>query len=112
MYYQGISTSLILVAVGAVLAFAINATVSGINIHAIGVILMLVGIIGLLLSLIMLGGESGFYPRRRRYYRPGPDYVDDDVTPPHEHRRVDTHDVIYEDDRGARTERVRRTREP
>lgn len=107
--YQGTSTSLILIAVGAILAFAINATVSGINVHAIGVILMIVGLIGMLMSLIVFG-EWASYPRRRRYYRPPPDYLDeDDVVPPHEHRRVDTKDVVYEDDRsGPRVERERR----
>ena len=36
MYYSGISTSLMLVVLGAILAFAVNLTVTGINIHAIG----------------------------------------------------------------------------
>ncbi len=106
--YQGMSTSLILIAVGAILAFAISATVSGINVHAIGVILMVVGVIGMLISLIVFG-EWASYPRRRRYYRPPPDYPEDeDIVPPHEHRQVDTRDVVYEDRSGPRVERIRR----
>ena len=46
-------TSLILIAVGAVLAIAIDYQVSGIDIKAIGGILLVVGIIGLLYSLLV-----------------------------------------------------------
>jgi hypothetical protein len=55
----------------------VNATVSGLNIHAIGVILMLVGIIGLVLSLVFWSswGGPGYVGRRRTTYvdevRPG-----------------------------------------
>ena len=49
---MGISLSILLVAVGAVLTWAVSAEVSGIDINAVGVILMIVGAIGLLLSLV------------------------------------------------------------
>ena len=48
---MGVGTSLVLFAVGAVLRFAVSVTTTGFNIHAIGVILMIVGGIGFLLSL-------------------------------------------------------------
>jgi hypothetical protein len=48
-----------LIAVGAILTFAIDATVSGIDIATVGVILMIIGVIGLLISLLYLA------PRRR-----------------------------------------------
>jgi hypothetical protein len=46
-----IGTSLFLIAVGAILTFAINADVSGIDIAVVGWILMAVGVIGLILSM-------------------------------------------------------------
>jgi hypothetical protein len=47
-------TSLFLIAVGAILYFAVHATVSGISIATVGVILMVIGVIGLLISLFFL----------------------------------------------------------
>ena len=47
-------TSLFLIAVGAILYFAVNATVSGISIATVGIILMVIGVIGLLISLFFL----------------------------------------------------------
>ena len=51
---MGIGTSLFLIAVGAILYFAVDADVSGLEISTIGIILMVVGIIGLLISLFFL----------------------------------------------------------
>ena len=51
---MGIGTSLFLVAVGAILYFAVDADISGLEISTIGVILMIVGVIGLLISLFMV----------------------------------------------------------
>jgi hypothetical protein len=47
-----IGTSILLIAVGAILKYAVTAHVSGINLQTVGVILMLVGILGLILSLL------------------------------------------------------------
>jgi hypothetical protein len=47
-------TSLFLIAVGAILKFAVHASVSGLSLGTIGLILMIVGIIGLILSFIWL----------------------------------------------------------
>jgi len=47
-------TSILLIAVGAILKFAVTATVSGISLATVGVILMVVGILGLVLSLMMM----------------------------------------------------------
>ncbi len=57
---MGVGVSLILVAVGAILTWAVNATVSGLNIHTVGVILMVVGAIGLVLSLVFWSSWGGF----------------------------------------------------
>ena len=51
---MGIGTSLFLIAVGAILYFAVTATISGIEIATIGIILMVIGVIGLLISLFFL----------------------------------------------------------
>lgn len=57
---MGIGVSLILIAAGAILTWAVNASVSGLNIHTVGVILMVVGIVGLVLSLIFWSSWGGF----------------------------------------------------
>jgi hypothetical protein len=51
---MGIGTSLFLIAVGAILYFAVDADISGLEIQTIGLILMVVGVIGLLISLFFL----------------------------------------------------------
>jgi hypothetical protein len=49
-----VGLSLILLAAGAVLTWAVNATVSGVDIKVVGVILMVVGALGIILSLVTL----------------------------------------------------------
>ena len=72
---MGIGVSLILIAVGAILTWAVSATASGVDINAVGVILMIVGAVGLLLSL-MFWSSWGGYPvsrgRRVTTYEEGP----------------------------------------
>ena len=48
---MGIGTSIFLIAIGAILYFAVNADISGLEISTVGLILMIVGIIGLVISL-------------------------------------------------------------
>lgn len=48
---MGIGTSIFLIAVGAILKFAVNTEVSGLEISTIGLILMIVGVLGLVISL-------------------------------------------------------------
>ena len=57
---MGISLSVFLIAVGAVLAWAVNAEVSGIDIKVAGVILVIVGVIGLIASLVFWSSWGGF----------------------------------------------------
>ena len=81
---MGIGFSLFLIAVGAVLAWGVNVTnTSGFDINTIGVILMVVGIVGLLLSMLFW---SSFAP----WGRDRVEYVDD--APPR--RRVRRHTVV------------------
>jgi len=56
----GISLSILLIAVGAVLAWAVDYEVSGIDIQVAGVILVIVGAIGLVLSLVFWSSWGGF----------------------------------------------------
>lgn len=51
---MGVGTSLFLIAVGAVLRFAVHASVSGISLHTVGLILIGVGVVGLVLSLFWM----------------------------------------------------------
>jgi hypothetical protein len=60
-------TSIVLIAVGAILKFAVTATVSGIDLATVGVILIVVGIVGLVFSLLWLG----VFADRRRVVEPG-----------------------------------------
>ncbi|MBA3653722.1 MAG: hypothetical protein H0W70_05950 [Actinobacteria bacterium] len=62
---MGIGTSLFLLAVGAVLRFAVDVTTNGFNIHNIGVILMVIGAIGILLSLAFWNSWGGMGGYRR-----------------------------------------------
>lgn len=55
---MGLGTSLVLIAIGAILYFAVTASVSGISIATIGLILMIVGAIGLLISLFYMASAS------------------------------------------------------
>jgi hypothetical protein len=50
----GIGTSIFLIAVGAILRYAVNASVSGIDIQTVGLILMVVGVIGLVISFLFM----------------------------------------------------------
>ncbi len=63
---MGVGVSLILIAVGAILTWAVNATVSGLNIHTVGVILMVAGVVGLILSLFFWSSWGGVGGARRR----------------------------------------------
>ena len=52
---MGIGVSVFLLAVGAILAFAVDYTASGIDIHVIGYILMVAGALGLLMTTLVFG---------------------------------------------------------
>lgn len=71
---MGTGVSLILIAVGAVLAWAVHVTTSGFNVNTVGYILLVVGIVGLLLSLIFWSSWAGpgYFGRRRMVTDAGP----------------------------------------
>jgi hypothetical protein len=67
---MGISVSILLIAVGAILTWAVTAEAEGIDINAVGVILLIVGLLGLVLSLLFWSSWGGF--SRRTYVEGGP----------------------------------------
>jgi hypothetical protein len=74
---MGIGVSLILIAVGAILTWAVQASVSGVDITAIGVILMIVGFVGLLISLVFWSSWGAGLPGGAARTRRTTTYVDD-----------------------------------
>ena len=74
---MGLGVSIFLIAVGAILTWAVNASVSGLELQTIGVILMVVGALGLVLSMIFWSSCGGVPGERRRtttYVEDGPRY--------------------------------------
>lgn len=69
---MSIGTSILLLVAGAILRFAVTVTAKGFNLHTIGVILMIAGAVGLLLSLLWLAVWSD---RRREGRAVGPEEV-------------------------------------
>jgi hypothetical protein len=77
---MGIGASLVLIAVGAILRFATTTSVTGFNIQTIGLILIIVGAVGFLISLVFWSSWGGFggwnvgagYSRHRTTVRSGP----------------------------------------
>ena len=73
---MGIGVSLLLIAAGAILIWGVTGELAGVDVDAIGVILMIVGAAGLLLSLMFWSswGGPGYFGGRRRatYVEDGP----------------------------------------
>ncbi|MFN2503493.1 MAG: DUF6458 family protein [Acidimicrobiales bacterium] len=76
---MGIGVSVFLIAVGAILAFAVDYAVSGIDLATVGWILMAAGVIGLLVAIAFMNGLTG---------RGGTTVVDDGYDAPVERRVV------------------------
>lgn len=77
---MGLVTSLVIVAIGAILRFATTVSSSSFNVHTIGVILMIVGAVGFVISLIFWttwGGFGGRHQSRTVYERPDGAVVDE-----------------------------------
>ncbi len=79
---MGIGVSVFLLAIGAILAFAVDLSVSGLDLATVGVILMIVGAIGLVTSMLIFGRDS---VGRRTVVTDS--YVEDDVADPVGRRR-------------------------
>ena len=74
---MGLGVSLILIAVGAILTWAVHVSTSGVDVHAVGVVLLIVGLVGALLSMIFWSSWAGpgyFTRRRTTVVDDGPQY--------------------------------------
>jgi hypothetical protein len=71
---MGLGVGIFLIAVGAILTFAVNASSSSVNVDAVGWILMAVGLASILLSLLFWQSWAGpgYWRRRRTYVEEGP----------------------------------------
>ena len=76
---MGLGVGIFLIAVGAILTFAVNVTTSGLDLSAVGVILMLIGGLGILADLFLFGDRRGFGTRRTTIVDRQPDVVVDRV---------------------------------
>lgn len=74
---MGIGTSIFLIAVGAILYFAVEVDISGLELSTVGLILMIVGILGLIISFFLMNQATRRRPtepadgpvvRDREYY--------------------------------------------
>ena len=75
---MGVALSIVMIAVGAILRFAVSVTTTGFNLHSIGLILIILGAVSLLISLAFWsswggfsGGAAGGYRRERRVTQDG-----------------------------------------
>ena len=66
-----LGTSLLLIALGAILRFAVHVSTKGFNLHTVGIILMIVGVIGAVISLLWM---TMWADRRRRVAAPDDPY--------------------------------------
>ena len=64
---MGISTSILLIALGAILRWAITITIAGVNLQTVGLILFIVGILGVVLSLANWNSWGGFQRQSLRH---------------------------------------------
>ena len=76
---MGIGVSVFLFAVGAILTFAVSASVAGIDIATVGVILMIAGALGLIMTLLVFGRRGGTTETVVEDYGPRRRVVQDDV---------------------------------
>lgn len=56
---MGIGVSIFLIALGAILAFAVSFEVAGLDINVVGYILMIVGLVGLIMTAFIWGPRRG-----------------------------------------------------
>ncbi len=88
---MGIAVSILLIAAGAILTWGVTAEAEGLSVNAIGIILLIVGLLGLVLSMIFWSSWGGFH--RRGAYVEGEQVVRRRTVP---RRRATT--VVEEDD--------------
>jgi hypothetical protein len=83
---MGAALSIVMIAVGAILRFAVSVTTTGFNLHSIGLILIILGAISLVISIVFWSSWGGFggggsYRRQRRVTQDGSGgYVEEERT--------------------------------
>ena len=85
---MGVAMSIVMIAVGAILRFAVSVTTTGFNLHSIGLILIILGGVSLLISIAFWStwggfhaGAGGGYSRQRRVTQDGAGgFVEDERT--------------------------------
>jgi hypothetical protein len=60
---MGLVISMVMITVGAIMRFAVSATAEGFNVGTVGMILMLVGVLGAVMSIVFWASWGGFGPR-------------------------------------------------
>jgi hypothetical protein len=75
---MGVALSIVMIAVGAILRFAVSVTTTGFNLHSIGLILIILGAVSLMISIAFWSSWGGFstgagggYRRQRRVTQDG-----------------------------------------
>jgi hypothetical protein len=75
---MGVALSIVMIAVGAILRFAVSVTTTGFNLHSIGLILIILGAVSLMISIAFWSTWGGFntsagggYRRQRRVTQDG-----------------------------------------
>jgi hypothetical protein len=66
---MGVAMSIVMIAAGAILRFAVSVTTTGFDLHTIGVILIILGGVSLLISIAVWGSWGGFGGGARGGYR-------------------------------------------
>jgi hypothetical protein len=84
---MGFGASLVLMAAGAILWWAVTVDAEGVNLNTVGMILFVVGAVGLVLSLVFWSSWGGFGSRRRVEYVEREGYYPED-TPVRERERM------------------------
>ena len=84
---MGIGASIFLMALGAILTFATNVSISGLDLDVVGIVLMLAGAFGLIMTMFVWGprrrtrvlttDDEIVDPTRRRVYRPAEEIVEE-----------------------------------
>jgi|SoiMethySBSTD1v2_1073268.scaffolds.fasta_scaffold1861000_1 Domain of unknown function (DUF6458) len=84
---MGIGASIFLMALGAILTFATNVSISGLDLDVVGIVLMLAGAFGLIMTMLVWGprrrtrvltaDDEIVDPTRRRVYRPAEEIVEE-----------------------------------
>jgi hypothetical protein len=95
---MGFFVGLILIAAGAILVWGVTGEASGVDVDAIGVILIVVGLVAFLLDMILWSSWGPGLARRRHVVTEGPVVDERRYVEPRPARRVTT---VEEEERGA-----------